>query len=236
MALSETWFLDGYIDFELQKYRLLAYLQDVNKYFSSNRLYPQLADVIFHYHNLRDFKENKQLLQNSFPKQLSKVDIERLQLVYTEMLQDDAMMAELEHIVSYSIEKMKLVIDDGTCIYEQVEQQLHIEPVGIMPLYKNEGYMLLRYQAHNEVQVYNFTISRLQHNDTKYKAVKMEYIDRFRKNLSITYEHIKTQLIQRIKKLPNPAVYLIESQLEVPLKETLLPIAKRALVRQISKS
>ena len=27
MALSETWFLDGYIDFELQKYKLLAYLR-----------------------------------------------------------------------------------------------------------------------------------------------------------------------------------------------------------------
>jgi hypothetical protein len=29
MILSETWFMEGYIDFELQKYRLLAYLKDV---------------------------------------------------------------------------------------------------------------------------------------------------------------------------------------------------------------
>jgi len=234
MALSETWFLDGYIDFELQKYRLLAYLQDVNKYFSTNRLYPQLGDVIFHYRNLTSFRDNKQLLQNQFPKELSKLDMERLQLVYTEMLQDDAIMAELEQIVTYAIDRMKGVIDDGTGIYEQVEQQLHIEPVGIVPLYKNEGYMLLRYREQNEVQVYNFTISHLQHKDTRYKTVKMEYIDRFRKNLAITYEHIKAQLIRTIRKLPNPAVYFIESKLEVPLNETLLPVAKRALVRYIS--
>ena len=50
-TLSETWFADGYIDFELKKYTLLAYLQEVNKYFNEHKLYPQLADVIFHYNN-----------------------------------------------------------------------------------------------------------------------------------------------------------------------------------------
>jgi len=32
-TLSETWFAEGYIDFELKKYTLLAYLQEVNKNF-----------------------------------------------------------------------------------------------------------------------------------------------------------------------------------------------------------
>ena len=40
---------------------------------------------------------------------------------------------------------MKGTIDNGAEIYELIEKQLHIEPVGILPLYKNEGYMLLRY-------------------------------------------------------------------------------------------
>ena len=44
--LSETWFAEGYIDFELKKYTLLAYLQEVNKYFNENKLYPQLADAV----------------------------------------------------------------------------------------------------------------------------------------------------------------------------------------------
>ena len=66
--LSETWFAEGYIDFELKKYTLLAYLQEVNKYFDENKLYPQLADVVFHYHNLVAFRENKKFLQEHFPK------------------------------------------------------------------------------------------------------------------------------------------------------------------------
>jgi len=55
--LSETWFAEGYIDFELKKYTLLAYLQEVDKYFNENKLYPQLADIIFHYNNLVAFRD-----------------------------------------------------------------------------------------------------------------------------------------------------------------------------------
>ena len=62
-TLSQTWFADGYIDFELKKYTLLAYLQEINKCFCAKKLYPQLADLIFHYNNLVAFRENKRYLQ-----------------------------------------------------------------------------------------------------------------------------------------------------------------------------
>ena len=64
--LSDTWFAEGRIDFELKKYTLLAYLQEVNRYFNENKLYPQLADIIFHYNNIVAFRENKKYLQEHF--------------------------------------------------------------------------------------------------------------------------------------------------------------------------
>ena len=97
-TLSETWFADGYIDFELKKYTLLAYLQETNKYFNQNKLYPQLADIIFHYHNLVAFRENKKFLQEQFPKKLTGVQIEKLQVLYEQIIQDDELMKELEDI------------------------------------------------------------------------------------------------------------------------------------------
>jgi hypothetical protein len=60
-TLSQTWFADGYIDFELKKYTLLAYLQEINRYFCQNKLYPQLADIIFHYNNLVERKNRKDI-------------------------------------------------------------------------------------------------------------------------------------------------------------------------------
>jgi hypothetical protein len=89
-SLSETWFAEGRIDFELKKYTLLAYLQEVNRYFDENKLYPQLADIIFHYNNIVAFRENKKYLQEHFPKKLTGLQMEKLQLIYEQMLEDDA--------------------------------------------------------------------------------------------------------------------------------------------------
>ncbi len=95
MALSETWFMEGYIDFELQKYRLLAYLQEVKRSFNETKLYPQLADIVAHYNNLLEFQQNKQFLQERFPKQLNISALQRLELVYERILADDDLMHEL---------------------------------------------------------------------------------------------------------------------------------------------
>ena len=80
-SLSETWFAEGRIDFELKKYTLLAYLQEVNRYFDENKLYPQLADIIFHFNNIVAFRENKKYLQEHFPKKQTGRQIAKLELI-----------------------------------------------------------------------------------------------------------------------------------------------------------
>src|ERR671926_1459007 len=118
--LSETWFAEGYIDFELKKYTLLAYLQEINTYFNENKLYPQLADLIFHYNNIVAFRENKKYLQEQFPKKLTGLQIEKLQTLYEQLIDDDELMLELEAIINFSASKMKTTISSGTEIYEFV--------------------------------------------------------------------------------------------------------------------
>ena len=121
-TLSETWFADGYIDFELKKYTLLAYLQEIHRYFNENKLYPQLAEIIFHYNNLAAFRENKKYLQEQFPKKLTGVQIEKLQVLYEQMIQDDELMQELEEIIGYASQEIQRAITNGTEIYEFVEE------------------------------------------------------------------------------------------------------------------
>ena len=129
---------------------------------------------------------------------------------------------------------MKATISEGAQIYDFVEQQLQIEPVGIVPLYKDEGYVLIRYGDYTEVRVYNYTIALFEHKNARYRSIKMTYLDTRTKNLSNTYEQIKLDIIRTIRALPNPAVYKIEFPLSVPFNETLLPVAKRVLVKHLA--
>ena len=233
-TLSETWFADGYIDFELKKYTFLAYLQEVNKYFNENKLYPQLADVIFHYNNLGAFRENKKFLQEQFPKKLTGVQIEKLQVLYEQMIEDGELMDELEDIINYSASKMKKAITNGTEIYEFVEEKLTIFPVGIIPLDINEGYFFLSEGNYSDTRVYQYRLSFFEKHDEKYRSIRTEFIDSWQRGMINTYENIKAELIRIKSELPNPAVYSIETELKFPVEETLLPIAKRSLVRYIS--
>jgi len=236
MVLSETWFLEGYIDFELQKYRLLAYLKEVRQNFDSNRLYPQLADIVFHYNNLLSFRNNKHFMQDQFPRRLERISTNNLELVYQRMLADSELMQELEQITSFALEEMQPAIQEGAGIYDFVEQQLQIEPVGIMPLYKNEGYVLVRYGSFSEVRVYNFSITLFEHKDAKYRGIKLEYIDSREKTLANTWEQIKIDIVRSMRALPNPAVYKVEFPFEMPYYETLLPVTRRVLARKIEAS
>ena len=233
-SLSETWFAEGYIDFELKKYTLLAYLQQVNKYFNENKLYPQLADVIFHYNNLVAFRENKKFLQEHFPKKLTGIQLEKLQFLYEQMVEDNELMKELEEIINYSTTTIKRTIKSGTEIYEFIEHKLIITPIGLVPLDTNEGYFFLSSGKKN-TKVYHYRLSFFEKHDEKYRSIKTLYIDNQRRSMSNTYENIKADLIRHRNELPNPAVYAVEIDLSFPYNETLLPIAKRSLVKYISQ-
>lgn len=232
--LSETWFAEGYIDFELKKYTLLSYLQEISKYFNANRLYPQLSDLIFHYNNLIAFRENKKYLQEQFPKKLTGIQIEKLQLLYEQMIQDSELMQELEDIINYSAGEMQSTISSGTEIYEFVEENLTISPIGLVPLDIQEGYFFLSTGNTRATRVYHYRLSIFEKHDEKYRSIRTSYIEMLQRSMVNTYENIKYDLIKKHSELPNPAVYSIETGLTFPVEETLLPIAKRSLVKYIS--
>ena len=232
--LSETWFAEGYIDFELKKYTLLAYLQQVNKYFNENKLYPQLAEVVFHYNNIVAFRENKRYLQEHFPKKLTGVQLEKLQLLYEQMIEDSEMMQELESIIHFAADTINTTLKTGAGIYEFVEDKLSITPVGLIPLDTQEGYFFLSSGNVSTTLVYHYRLSIFEKHDERYRSIRTSYIDKWYRSIGNTYAHIKSELIRGKKDLPNPAVYSIQSELSYPVDETLLPIAKRSLVKYIS--
>lgn len=234
-ALSETWFADGYIDFELKKYTLLAYLQDINHYFTQSKLYPQLADIIFHYNNLLAFRDNKQFLQQQFPKRLTAINLQKLEILYEQLIADDELMEELETIIQFSLPQLNSTIKEGAEIYEYVADNLSIFPVGLVPLETAEGYLLLCDGRCSHTLVYTYRLTIFERHDEKFRGIHTQYVQEYKKDFVHTIGHIKTMLIRERNSLPNPAVYCVETPLVVPVDETLLPVAKRSLVKYIAE-
>jgi len=233
-SLGVNWFIDGYIDFEHKKYILLDYLQEINSHFDRSRLYPNLTDLIFHYNNLVQFKESKNTLQQALPQRLTQADIAAVKLTYQKIIEDDNSLKEIEQIIAYALGQMDPAIKTGKEIYDFVERQLNIDPVGVMPLIPYHGYFTLRNGTEKGNWVYEYQITIFEGKDDKYRGINTRFVDVYQ-GLTTTPESIKSDLIYRYKHLPNPAVYHVESEISFPLEQTLLPVAKRSLVKYIAK-
>jgi hypothetical protein len=234
--LSKNWFIEGSLDFEYKKYILLAYLQEINRHFDKSRLYPNLSDLVFHYNNLLFFKKHKSMLQQSFPQRLTLADIEAVKLTYQKIVDDDSSMKEIELIITYAMQKMDPAIQTGKEIYDFVESQLAIDPVGIVPLLPYHGYFSLRNGKEKTHGIYEYQITLFENKDDKYRGININFIDTYEESITKTPEAMKLDLIRRNKFMPNPAVYYVQSDITFPLEQTLLPVAKRSLVKYISKA
>jgi hypothetical protein len=235
-SLGINWFIEGSIDFEHKKYILLDYLQEINRHFDRSRLYPNLTDLIFHYNNLLDFKHNKSTLQESFPQRMTQADIDAVKLTYEKIIQDDASMQEIESIISYALYKMNPAIQTGKEIYDFVESHLNIDPIGLVPLMPYNGYFSLRNGKERTNWVYEYQITIFENKDDKFRGINIRFVDTYEQSITTTPEFIKLDLLNKHRHLPNPAVYYVASDINFPLEQTLLPVAKRSLVKYISKA
>ena len=234
--LKSNWLTEGLIDFEYKKYQLLAYLQKVRKSFNRVELYPFLSDLVFHYRNLKSLSENKGLIQESFPKEISMDRIKSLELSYRKIIQDDDLMKEIEDIINFSLPMMKDHLDEGSFIYEYVESQCEIAPVGISSLYAYEGYLFISQPPQKEADVFRYQITIFEQSNETLRGINTQYIYTTERNLANSYEQIKLKLIREFSDLPNPSTYLITTKLKFPFEKTLMPVAKRLLVKHLAKA
>ncbi len=233
-ALGPNWIIENFIDFEYKKYELLAYLQGVRQDFKDEKLYPALSDLIAHYNNLITIKNNKQQLSESFKKILSKIDVEKLKLIYESGEKDSTMINEIENIINFSIPQLENYLKEGKDIYNNIEGDMQIEPIGLTPLNTDEGYMFICDGKQKDTHVHQYKITFFEHANENFRGIHTSYISSFAYSYINTYENIKLQLIKDIPQLPTPAVFAISSDKQYPLDESFIPIAKRTLVRYIT--
>ncbi len=232
--LSANWITEKHIDFEYKKYLLLGYLQRVSERFTESRLYPALSELVSHYRNVVAIRDNKKNLFESFPERLTGTDLSKFNMIYEKLVNDDQLMSEIESIINFSIPQFEKYISEGKTIYEFIESKLNIFPIGIIPLHADEGYLMIKYAPKGDTLVYEYQITIFENPDERYRGISTQYLCSYSSSVANTFENIKLELIRYNRKLPNPATYVVESEIAVPLEETLLPLAKRSLVKLVA--
>lgn len=232
--LHINWLTEKHIDFEYKKYILLDYLQKIDKRFREVKLYPYYPQLITQHKNLVTLRNHKKIMAESFEKELKEMDLKNLKMKYRKLVHDDDLMKEIDSIIDYSIPKFEFYIEEGKSIHNLIKEKLHICPVGITPIYIDEGYLLLKNTTKKNTNVFQYHITIFNKSEEKHRAIRTRYVTSDDISVTNTLENIKAELIRANPELPNPATYVVESELELPVYETLLPIARKMLVKFVS--
>jgi hypothetical protein len=234
--LQDNWLTEGLIDFEYKKYQLLAYLTVVREAFSRVQLYPQLADVVFHYRNLMALRSNKSLIVENFPKELSLDKLQQLEVSYRKIIEDDAVMQEIEAIMEFAIPQLKERLEEGSSIYDFVESKCELTSIGVVPLYSREGYVFMTQPPEQETSIYRYQVTVFHNSTEPMRGLQTQFVCTTAFSLANSYENIKMALVRKYADMPNPAVFLVLARMKLPLQQTLVPVAKRLLIKYLSKS
>lgn len=233
-TLPKNWITEGLIDFEYKKYQLLAYLQEADREFQAIKLYPMLSDLIDHHRVLYELNSGKTELSKLFPKALNGIDLQSAQLQYDSNVEDGDVMKEISQITEFALPRISRQIEEGKSIYNFVEDQVEFEPIGIVPIYNREGFVLLTRESSPDVHAFRYRSNILQMAGEKFRSISFWLLGIFQKNLVNTLEKLKMQLIREVKELPNPATWRIHSPYSFPIEETLVPLSKRLLLKSVS--
>jgi len=232
--LADDWITKGTLDFEYKKYVLLAYLQNVSKSFEQHKLYPSFAELIMHYKNAANLKQGKQQLMKSFPKKLTYLDFKNFKMYFESKIQDDEKLEELEEIINFAMNQLQNKITVGKDIFDDVEKQLIIEPVGVKALEENEGLLLIDPQYDPFYHIYQYRISIFEAAEETVRGLQTVFIDRIKKSIGTTLEQIKIQVLKNIQLVSNYSAFRVVALQPYPYEETLLPIVKRSFSNYIN--
>lgn len=233
--LSKSWLTDPHIDVEYKSYILLAYLQEAKRVFEEKNLYPTLSELIEHYAALYHLKHSSEWVRELFPKQLIGLNIKEKALTYETLVHDDMLLEEIWKTIEFSIPVLEERIHEGKQIFEYIENNIHVEPIGIIPIRITEGYMFINIEK--DTAVFKYEMSPLSTSSTtSMRALRTAYISTYPQSLNNTYTNIKYDLIRHRAELPNPAVFLFQTDLKIPFQTCYLPIVKRLLMLYLQQT
>lgn len=230
--LQKNWLTEGVFDFEYKKYVLLAYLQHIESQFTHNRLHPYLPELKLHLDSCIQIRNTKSRIRTAFPKSLTGIDWQAFKLQYEEALPEDTYMEDLNYILDFAIPQFTQSLSTGAERFQEVEENVRISPVGIVPLHLQEGYLLFVHTFQPLVSIFQYQLAL--YNQTRERLLNTRFLETARIGIGRSVPQIKLELTRKNKSLPNPATYIIESKYEYPLHETLLPVAKKLVLKEIN--
>ncbi|MCX6150774.1 MAG: hypothetical protein NTX22_09640 [Ignavibacteriales bacterium] len=228
-------FLSSATDYEMSQYQLLGTLKNYSEQLHKNKVYPALSELIEMEELLDGIIKEKTKLEIIFPQLTPNTSLAKEK----DFPDDSAIANDVNQVfdfVNWAHPQILEIITEGKAIYSFVKQNIQIEEIGLIPLYKNEGYFFITNQKNDSEQIYRYEIPFISLDTNSSSLMRVSLIQSLWKNdvEQESLSSIKLNLIKEYDTLPNPATFNMVCDLDFPFEETILPIAKRRLAKKLA--
>lgn len=229
-------FIHAAEDFEGAQYRILSELKQARQAFSRNIIYPHLGALINLYGTLHTIVQQFEDIREALPGSIAGLDPHSQQIVYEKPSLGPNQMGKVEDLIRWAMPFLQAAIDEGRMVFEFVEENLHLEEVGILPSYVEEGYLMLPDRRDQQLHVFQYTLSVFTHTEERFRSLKTTYVKSIAQgSVYLSPQSIKLELVSENRALPNPATYCFSTDLDFPFEPTVLPVAKRKLMHYLAR-
>jgi len=235
-ALNLSNFIKAADDLELSKYRVLAILRGYSHSLHKYKLYPALAELISIKNELELLIEQMSLFDTEFILNLNFAEFTEKFDTHQPFEFKDKDLDVVADFIRWALPEIKTSITEGKAIFDFVDENIVLREIGVMPLYKEEGYFIIPDIKNDLMKIYRFEMSLFSTQENPLRTLKTKLVDLISLKAQETNSplELKHSLIEKYPDLPNPATYFFETTLDFPFVETILPVAKRKLVRKLA--
>jgi hypothetical protein len=227
-------FLTAHPDVETSQFQILASLKTYYAEFHHTRLYPALAELIDLAKALEGILQEQARLEQRLPQELKTVDWTNKKLVFEPMQVQPSDIERVMELIRWALPHLYAGIEEGRSVYDFVDENLRLEEVGLMPMYREEGYAFVPENRASLLHLLKYEVSLFTAEDRRFRAIKTRVLKSLKQQLiQFSPEFLKMQLLEEHHDLPNPATFQFATDFDFPYVETILPVAKRKLMARV---
>ena len=226
---DKIWFEN---DAEKRGYLWAYFIQQADLSIKTLQLSPKYAEVKqrkTEYQNLLEFAKQFDSRNN----QIAGINQLEKQLFFSNPLASDDIKQRVKEIQTSYLPQLEKRIEAFTDLKHFLYDIVKIEPVGILNSYNKEGFLFLRNSESCFVKTYSYFISNYV-NANERTLVKLCPVDEFKYSINYGYNQHKKSLNRNRTYYLN--CYALESEMDLPLDYSFLPIAKGKLSKFLAIS
>ncbi|MCW8959942.1 MAG: hypothetical protein OQK29_00170 [Ignavibacteriaceae bacterium] len=223
-------------DWESNQYKILIKVKEWLSDFHKNRLFPAIEESVQFNLSLEDILRENIECKLWFDNEIRARKINERIMVYEKAHQIGNQLDKLLNFIDWSLKLNKPVLEEGRIIKNFVEDNLLIKRISTVEKnYHGKGYFTLPDNKNELLNIYLYEIIWDWSQENLYQrivSVKVRSIHQ--KMIKSSVEDLMRDFIAHSQVLHEPVIFVFETDLDFPYKETIFPIAEEKLLKHLS--